>query len=36
MMQGAPHSEGYASQWECHLCGYIEGVPHRPMGEDAA
>lgn len=23
MTCGAPHSEGYAYQWECHGCGYI-------------
>jgi len=27
MMGGAPHSEFYSAQYECHRCGNIIGIP---------
>jgi ribosomal protein S27AE len=33
MTMGSPHSDGDIYQWECHYCGYIEGVGRQPDGD---
>jgi DNA-directed RNA polymerase subunit M/transcription elongation factor TFIIS len=31
MMIGSPHEDGWAGQYECHGCGYIEMIPRGSM-----